>query len=81
MINAASTQHLIFSYVHPMKSCSHVHRPAAFADKLNDPHLRVCPGGASRLEVCLLIGQLKSEHVVPEVLLTSAATAFLLVVN
>ena len=75
-MNAASTQHLIFPYVHSMKSYKHMHRPASFADKINDPHLRVCHGGASRLEVCLMIGQLKSEHVMPEVLLTSAAAAF-----
>jgi len=46
---------------------SNVHRPALFAEKISDPHRQVCPGGASRLEVCLMLGELKSINNMTEV--------------
>jgi len=50
-----------------MGTNSNVHRPALFAEKISDPHRQVCPGGASRLEVCLMLGELKSINNMTEV--------------
>ena len=46
---------------------SNARRPTRFADKIVDPHLPVCPGGATRLEVCLLMGVLTSQYNLSEV--------------
>ena len=43
------------------------HRLTLLADKIRDPHRPVCRGGATRLEMCLLIGVLKSQQTITEV--------------
>ena len=59
---------LTISHVGPKQNAHlHICRPASFADKIDNPHEEVCPGGATRLEVCFLVGQLKTDHTIPEV--------------
>jgi hypothetical protein len=43
------------------------HRLTLLADKIRDPYQPVCPGGATRLDMCLLIGVIKSQQTITEV--------------
>ena len=43
------------------------HRLTLLADKIRDPYQPVCPGGATRLDICLLIGVIKSQQTITEV--------------
>jgi hypothetical protein len=56
-------------------------RPVAFADKIIDPFVPVCPGGATRLDVCFMVGQITTDQVLSEVSMTSTGTAFVGIVN
>ena len=48
-------------------------RPVAFADKIIDPFVPVCPGGATRLDVCFMVGQITTDQVLSEVSMASIA--------
>ena len=56
-------------------------RPVAFSDKISDPFVPVCPGGATRLDVCFLVGQISTDQVLSEVSMASTVTAFVDIVN
>ena len=55
-----------FTYVN-VDLTHHICRLKPLAAKISDPHLPVCAGGATRLEVCMLIGVIKSQKTITEV--------------
>ena len=55
-----------FSYIN-VDLTHHICRLKLLAEKISDPHRPVCPGAATRLEVCMLIGVLKSQQTITEV--------------